>query len=361
MLSARLVKRRGDAFALEAAFEVEAGTTLVLAGESGSGKSTVLRLLAGIETPDAGHIALGETTWLDTASRPWILRPAQEREVGWVPQDYALFPHLDVFENVGFGLRARGAAGGEVRTRVDAALARFGVADLARRRPAGLSGGQQQRVALARALVHEPRLLLLDEPLAALDLQTRQTVRGDLRQLLADLPVVTLFVTHSPVEAMLFGDRIAVLEGGRLVQVGNRDELLRRPRSPYVAQFMGLNLFSGRVVERRPDGVAKVATDDGTVTVADTEGSAGELFVAVSPREITLYRTPPDGSAQNLYRGPVLEMVPEPPLGERVRVVLGTRPHLVAEVTRSAVIQLALAEGVEVYASFKATGAVAYS
>ncbi|HXI20489.1 MAG TPA: TOBE domain-containing protein, partial [Gemmatimonadales bacterium] len=222
-----------------------------------------------------------------------------------------------------------------------------------------LSGGQQQRVALARALAGEPRMLLLDEPLAALDLATRQRVRSELRRLLSELGVVTVFVTHSPLEAMLFGDRIAVLERGRLAQLGARDELLRRPRSAYVAQFMGLNLLHGRVEERRPDGAVRIRTDDGTVTVAEAD-DAEESFIAVSPREITLYRTPPDASAQNLYRGPVLELLPEPPLGERVRVVLDTHPRLVAEVTHRAVERMGLAEGQVVFASFKATGAVAY-
>jgi molybdate transport system ATP-binding protein len=186
-------------------------------------------------------------------------------------------------------------------------------------------------------------------------------VRGELRSLLAGFPGVTVFVTHSPFEAMLFGDRIVVLERGRVSQTGGRDELLTRPRSAYVAQFMGLNLMHGRVLERRPDGVTRVATADGSVTVAGTDVPGGpDLFVAVSPRDITLYRSVPDASAQNLYRGRVVELVPEPPFGERVRVVLDTHPRLVAEVTRSAVQHLALAEGQEVYATFKATGAVAY-
>jgi molybdate transport system ATP-binding protein len=357
MLEARLTRRRATGFTLDVELTASAGGTLVLAGESGSGKSTALRLLAGLERPDAGRIVLGGAVWF--GGTDW-LGPG-ERDVGWVPQDYALFPHLTVRENVAFGLEARRCPSGQVRRRAGAALERFGLTELSDRRPAQLSGGQQQRVALARALVLEPALLLLDEPLAALDLQTRQTVRGELRSLLSSFPGVTVFVTHSPIEAMLFGERIAVLEQGRLSQSGGREELLTRPRSGYVAQFMGLNLIRGRVLERRPDGMVRVATADGSVTVAGTEGPGGpELFVAVSPRDITLYRSAPDASAQNLYRGRVVEMVPELPFGERVRVVLDTHPRLVAEVTRSAVQHLGLAEGQEVYASFKATGAVAY-
>jgi molybdate transport system ATP-binding protein len=356
-LEAKLIRQRATGFRLDVELAAAAGGTLVLAGESGSGKSTVLRLLAGVERPDAGHIALGATVWF--GGTEW-LGPG-ERDVGWVPQDYALFPHLTVRENVAFGLRARRCRGAEVRARVGTALERFSLLDLAGRRPAQLSGGQQQRVALARALVVEPAVLLLDEPLAALDLQTRQSVRGELRSLLGGFAGVTVFVTHSPLEAMLFGDRIVVLEQGRMSQSGGPDELLTRPRSGYVAQFMGLNLIRGRVLERRADGITRLATPDGSVTVAGTENPEGpELFVAVSPRDITLYRSAPDASAQNLYRGRVVEMVPEPPFGERVRVVLDTHPRLVAEVTRTAVEHLGLVEGQDVYASFKATGAVAY-
>jgi molybdate transport system ATP-binding protein len=267
-----------------------------------------------------------------------------------------------VRENVAFGLRARGGRGADVERRVDAELTRVGLKDLGARQPGELSGGQQQRVALARALILEPRLLLLDEPLSALDLQTRRTVRGELRRLLADLPCTTVFVTHSPIEALLFGDSIAVLEQGKVSQVGSRDELLRRPRTAYVAEFMGVNLLQGRAGEGSAAGTTEVTTRDGTVTVATGDTvSAEELFVAVSPREITLYRTPPDGSARNLYRGRVVELVPEPPFGERVRVVLDTHPPLVAEVTRAAAAELELVEGQELFASFKATGAIAYS
>jgi len=357
MLDCRLVVRR-EGFTLEAAFLVAAGETLVLAGESGAGKSTLLRALAGLYDPAAGHIAVDGVRWFDRAAG--ISLAPDRRSVGWVPQDLALFPHLPVLDNVAFGLRARGERGSRARARAREALARVGVADLAARRPGQLSGGQQQRVALARALAGEPRLLLLDEPLSALDLPTRRAVRGELRRLLAELPCTTVLVTHNAVEALLFGDRIAVLEGGRIAQEGNRDELLRRPRSGYVAEFMGVNLLRGQLRGHGGDGLAEVLTADGPVIVAAPANVEGEIFVAVSPREITLYREAPVGSARNLYRGPVLEMVPEPPFGERVRVVLGTHPRLVADVTREAAVELGLTEGDEVYASFKATGTVTY-
>jgi molybdate transport system ATP-binding protein len=357
MLDARLDKRLGG-FRLNAAVAVESGATLALVGESGSGKTTLLRLLAGLTRPDAGRIRLGPTTWFDDATRTEV--PPWRRALGWVPQDYALFPHLTVARNVGFGLRAARLADGEVRRRVKAALERFGIGDLAARRPGELSGGQQQRVALARALVLEPELLLLDEPLAALDLQTRRAVRGELRRLLAGLPCTTVFVTHSPVEAIVFGDRIAVLEDGRIAQAGAGEELLRHPRSPYVAELMGLNLFRGRVVSRER-GMARVETPGGeAVTVVDP-GGRDELFLAIHPREVTLHRVAPAGSAQNLLHGRIREIVPEPPFGERLRVVLDSRPPIVAEVSTAAVGAMGLAPGLEVVAAFKATGVTTYA
>jgi len=352
LLQAQLAIRYG-AFALDLELEVPPGETLVLVGESGSGKSTVLRLLAGLTRPASGRIVMAGNAWFDSARK--INLPPQEREVGWLPQDYALLPHLNVVENVAFGLRARRAPKQEILERCQRALEQFGVADLSARRLMGLSGGQQQRVALARAMVLKPRLLLLDEPLAALDVQTRARVRGDLRAMLASLSCTTIFVTHNPLDAVAFGQRIAVLDGGRIVQSGTPDRLLRQPRSPYVAAFTGVNLFQGRSSMPQPGGLSRIETDQGPVRVSGTEVGASP-FVAVSPREITLYvAAPTAGSAQNVFRGPVVEMVPEPPFGERVRVVLGTRPPLVAEVTQAAVDRLGLAVGTQVYASFKAT------
>lgn len=357
MLRLDVVRRLGDAFELRAALELARGGTLVLLGESGSGKTTLLRLLAGLLAPDQGRIELDGATWADTASG-FGLEPSA-RSVGYVFQDYALFPHLSVAENVGFGLRAAGVGRGEARRRTAAVLERFGLASLAGRRPAALSGGQQQRAAVARALVLEPALLLLDEPLSALDLATRRQVRGELRDILREHAGVSLYVTHQPMEALVFGERIAVMAGGRIAQVGTADEILRRPRSAYVAEFVGLNLFGGRVVRREPGGLARFRTALGELVVADPV-DADDAFVAVSPHAITVSREPPAGSAQNVFAGVVRELVPEPPLGERVRVVLATEPALVAEVTRGAVESLGLAPGVRVYAAFKATGITPY-
>ena len=326
-------------------------------GASGAGKSTILNILAGLIHPDRGTIRLDGGTYF--ASDLNIAVPPAERDVGYVFQDYALFPHLTVAENVAFGLRAQGAPRPELTARTTAALEQLNIRDLAARRPAQLSGGQQQRVALARALALRPRLLLLDEPLSALDLQTQREVRTELRRILAILPCVTLFVTHSPVEAVIFGDTIAVIEGGRIVQVGAREDLLRTPRSGYVAELMGLNLFRGHIASRDPSGLAEVHTDNGILRIVDS-GNEGEVFVAVDPREITLHTGAPTGTAQNVFFGTIIQLVPEPPRGERVRVTLATRPPLVAEVTARAVRTMTLHEGMSVYASFKATAAKGY-
>jgi molybdate transport system ATP-binding protein len=356
VLSAGLVKRLGG-LSLSATIEVQAGKTLALVGESGAGKTTVLRLLAGLTDPDDGRIAMNGRTWFDHAAG--ISVPAWQREVGYLSQDYALFPHLSVFNNIAFGLRAQHFGDARIKRQVDAMLFRFDLEEMATRRPHQLSGGQQQRVALARALVLEPKLLLLDEPLSALDLKTRRSVRSGLRHTLASLPSATLYVTHNPMEAIVFGDRIAVLESGRVTQNGVPDDLLRHPRSAYVAEFMGVNLLRGTIAAAEAGGLVRVQTPFGSVTAADS-GDVGEVLVALSPREITLHLTPPAGSAQNVFFGPIVELVPEPPFGERVRVALATSPPLVAEVTRHAVETLGLREGLEVHAAFKATGVVPY-
>jgi molybdate transport system ATP-binding protein len=236
VLEVAVAKRLGE-FELALELEVPERSMLVVVGESGSGKSTLLRLLAGLTRPDRGHIRLDGESWFDGASSHHV--PAPDRSVGFVAQDYALFPHLTVAGNVAFGLHAQGTERSEVRERVRRSLDRLGIAELEQRRSHELSGGQKQRVALARALVLEPRLLLLDEPLSALDVRTRRTVRGELRRLLEELPCVTLFVTHSPSEALALGGRIAVLEGGHILEEGSPEELLQHPHSEYVAEFLG--------------------------------------------------------------------------------------------------------------------------
>ncbi|MBZ5536928.1 MAG: ABC transporter ATP-binding protein [Acidobacteriia bacterium] len=345
-------------FQVEVSLTAEPGSTFVLVGESGAGKTTILNILAGLIQPDHGRIKLEDLDLFD--SEQGIIIPANERPIGYVFQDYVLFPHLTVFENVAFGLRAQGLGEMQVRRETRGILDQLGIEDLAPRKPRRLSGGQRQRVALARSLVLKPRLLLLDEPLSAIDLQTRREVRTELRRILAGLPCITLFVTHSPFEALVFGSQVGVVDHGKLIQVGDRDELLRRPRSRYVAEIMGLNLFQGKVSSRDATGLAEVQTPNGVVhTISDDLSDM--TFITVDPREVTLHILEPSGTAQNVFSGPILEMVPEPPQGERVRVVLGTHPPLVAEITAHSMHTLGLREGLNVFASFKATAAKCYN
>ena len=354
MLELQVTKQRAG-FALEASLSVADRTVMVLVGESGSGKTTLLRLVAGLLHPDGGRIEVDGECWFD--GRPGGAWPASARRVGYVAQDYALFPHLSAAENVAFGLRAQGLPARLVRERVATALGRLGAEALAARRPHELSGGQQQRVAIARAIVLEPRVLLLDEPLSALDAQTRRTIRGELRRLLAELPCSTVYVTHSPAEALAFGERITVLEAGRVSQCGPRDELMRSPRSAYVAEFLGVNFLRGSRSAGGAEGGIRIALPQGELTLA-APGAESDAAVVVHPREITLALERPAGSARNVFAGAIEELVPEPPAGELVRVSLATTPPLIAEVTRQAVDALGLAPGRVVFASFKASGVV---
>jgi molybdate transport system ATP-binding protein len=311
--------------------------TVALVGPSGAGKTTVLRSIAGLIRPDQGRIALGDSVWLDTERR--IDRPPELRSVGYVFQDYALFPHLSVRRNVAFG-------GVE---RVDELLERFGIEQLANARPADISGGERQRVALARALARDPAVLLLDEPLSALDAHTRNAVRAELAELLREVQLPTLLVTHDFEDAAALADRIGVVLDGKLLQSGSAAELVLEPADPFVASLTGSVLLPGRA-QPGPYGLTEVELDDGTV-VYSAERGAGRVGVVVHPWEITLARSVPSDSARNHLRAPIAALVPH---GDRVRVRVGL---LTAEITAAAAKELELAPGVSVVASFKATGA----
>jgi len=351
MLSLQVAKQLG-AFALDAGLDVADRSVMVLVGESGSGKTTLLRLVAGLIGPDRGRIEVDGEVWFDGDSARSL--PAPGRAVGYVAQDYALFPHLSAAENVAFGLRAQRIPTRVAAARVAGALERLGIGALARRRPHELSGGQQQRVAIARAIVLEPRVLLLDEPLSALDVQTRRATRGELRRLLGELACSTLVVTHSPAEALAFGEHITVLEAGRVSQQGSREDLMRHPRSSYVAEFLGVNFFRGSLAHGPGAGGARISHSRGELFLDES----GDTAVVVHPREITLSLEAPAGTARNVFVGVIEEIVPEPPSGELVRVSLASSPPLIAEVTRFAVETLYLRPGMRAYASFKAAGVV---
>jgi molybdate transport system ATP-binding protein len=345
-------RSRIGSFQLDVRLTAPPGTVTVLVGESGSGKSTLLRVVAGLLSPDEGRVTLDGVALTDRAAG--VLVPPESRPVGYVAQDYALFPHLSVAENVAFGPRSLGLPGSVIRDRTGRALERFDLAAFATRKPHQLSGGQQQRVALARALVLDPAILLLDEPLSALDLLTRRAVRTELRSILAGLSCVTLFVTHQPSEALALGDQITVLEAGQITQSGGRADFVRHPRSRYVAEFLGVNLLVGTIWKPGAEGLAVVDLDGSHLVIPDP-GVVGPVRLVVRPDEIVVSRETPSGSARNVLRGAIQELVPEPPSGDQVRLLLASRPPLAALVTHASVEALGLRPGTEVYASFKAT------
>jgi len=333
------------AFRLEVALRVAPGEVVAVLGPNGAGKTTLLGALAGLVPLRAGCVTLGGRVLEDPARG---VRVAPERRaVGVVFQGLLLFPHLSVRDNVAFGLRARGVPRRAARALAEQELARVRVADLAGRAPATLSGGQAQRVALARALAIRPDLLLLDEPLSALDVEARAAVRRELRRHLDDFAGPCVLITHEPLEAMALADRLVIVEGGRVTQEGTPAAISRRPRSPWVAELVGLNLHRGRA-----QGDRVVLAGGATLAVAAGEDADGEVFAVFPPRAVTLHRSRPEGSARNVWPGTVggLEVT-----GDRVRVPVDGPVPLVAEVTPAAVAALALARGGPVWAAVKAT------
>ncbi|MFT2018240.1 ABC transporter permease [Streptomyces sp. 796.1] len=362
------------------------GTTIAVVGPNGAGKTTLLRALLGLTTRSRAALWLGG----DEVSS----LPTHRRKVAWVPQDGALFPHLSAVRNTAYGLRARGVGPREAHRQAREWLDRLGVGRLAHRRPDQLSGGQAQRVALARALAAKPRLLLLDEPLAALDQTTRARVRQTLRQHLAAFDGVCLLVTHDPVEAVSLADRVLVLEGGRVVQYATPAEVTRHPRSPWVARMLGHNAWQGTVTAAgglalpgpgqlvvadplpapaaadapatAPDGDVRDAphppkphapSDEGHQQHQPPQHGAPDPAAALAvfgPEAVSLHRERPSGSPRNVWPGVVRELTA---VGSRLRVAVGSAevPDLVAEITPAAAVELDLAEGTPVWASVKAT------
>jgi molybdate transport system ATP-binding protein len=350
-LSAGLRLRRGD-FSLDVDLAVPPGEVVVLLGPNGAGKSTALRALAGLLRLDAGWIEVDGVVLADPGRG--VHQPPYARPIGVVFQDYLLFPHLNVLDNVAFGPLARGMGRAEARQHAASWLQRIGSADLAGARTRMISGGQAQRVALARALATEPGLLLLDEPLAALDARTRLQVRGELRRHLSGYDGAALVVTHDPIDASVLADRLVVIEHGRVVQQGRPADVARRPRTDYVARLVGLNLLAGRAAGHRvllPGG--------GAVTLA--EEAAGEVYVAFRPGSVALFIERPEGSPRNIWPGWIVGLEPH---GDGVRVEVGGVPDrassILAEVTPAAVADLGLGPGAAVWAAVKASDVEVY-
>jgi spermidine/putrescine transport system ATP-binding protein len=273
----RITKRFDDVVAVdEISLEIDRGSFFAMLGPSGCGKTTTLRMIGGFEEPTEGTVYLGD--------EPVTGRPPYKRDVNTVFQSYALFPHLSIFENVAFGLRRRGIRGQDVRGRVTEILRLVGLAGMEKRKPRQLSGGQQQRVALARALVNRPRVLLLDEPLGALDLKLRKQMQLELKAIQHDIGITFVHVTHDQEEAMTMADRIAVMNEGHIEQLGPPTELYERPRTAFVAGFLGVsNLLPGTV-----EGPDAIRLADGTVVRAQVDGRTGPVAAGVRPEKITI-------------------------------------------------------------------------
>jgi molybdate transport system ATP-binding protein len=345
-LAAHVALRLGTLM-LDVELGADDGATVAILGPNGAGKTTLLRALAGLLPIDHGFIRL-DGTLVDDGARVYL--PPEHRPIGVVFQDYLLFPHLSVLENVAFGLRSRGTRRRAARETAAASLARVGLEDRASRKPRELSGGQAQRVALARATATEPRLLLLDEPLAALDQSARGAVRRDLRVQLASFPGARLLVTHDPLDAAALADRLVILEDGKVVQAGTFADISTQPRSPYVAELVGMNLLRGIACGDHidlPSGGAIVVPGAGI----------GDALAVIHPRSVSLHRTEPGGSPRNVTAGHVdnIEL-----LGDRVRVRVGGPVPLIAEITPAAVHELGLVEGTAVWTAVKATDVTVY-
>ncbi|WP_030353898.1 ABC transporter permease [Streptomyces scopuliridis] len=321
--------------------DAEPGTTIAVVGPNGAGKTTLLRALLGLTPRAHAELRLGD--------RDVTALPPHRRGVAWVPQDGALFPHLSALANTAYGLRAHGVRRAEARRTAREWLDRLGVGHLAHRKPHQLSGGQAQRVALARALAARPRLLLLDEPLAALDQTTRARVRHTLRGHLDGFGGVCLIVTHDPVEAVSLADRVLVLDDGRVLQDAPPAEVTRNPRSPWVARMLGRNAWPGR---SGPAGFELTA--GGRLIVAEPPAEDAAALAIIAPEAVSVHRERPGGSPRNVWRGTVREITA---LGSRLRVLITSdeAPDLVAEITPQSAAELGLADGVSVWTSVKAT------
>lgn len=342
-LRAEMEVRRAGSFRLALELSIPPGTTTALLGPNAAGKSTAVAALAGLLPLERGRVELAGRLLEDPAAGVSV--PAEERRIGVVFQDGLLFPHMSARENVAFGLRSRSVPRQDARSRADAWLERLGLSGLEDRRPGELSGGQAQRVALARALVVEPDLLLLDEPLSALDVTTRTRLRETLAEHLEAFDGPRLLITHDPTEAFLLADRICVLEDGAVTQEGTADEIRLRPRTRYAADLAGSNLLRGTASDGRVDVEGHV------LHVADHDVK-GPVLATVHPTAVSVHRGRPEGSPRNAWATRVDRIVA---LGDRARLRTGPPLPLTVEITREAREELALEDGTDIWVAIKAT------
>jgi len=343
--------RRGPT--ITAAFEVDldAAGTLVLFGPSGSGKTTILRCVAGLERPDRGRIAVGDDAWFDAARR--IEMPPQRRRIGYLPQGFALFPHLDVRSSIGYGISEGSRS--DRASRVRELVGLLGLEGLERRRPSDLSGGQQQRVALGRALARRPRLLLLDEPLSALDAPTREALRLELRQLLLAAGLSAIVVTHDRTEALVLGDRVAVMEQGAIRQLGPTVDVFDHPADEAVARIVGVEtVLPGTVVETS-GGLLRLKVGTALIEAVGTRSLGTAVLISIRAEDVIIGASTEQRSASFSARNHITGRVTAiEPAGALVRVRLDCGFPLVAAVTRPAVEAMSLTPGTPVVAIFKA-------
>jgi molybdate transport system ATP-binding protein len=337
------------ALALDLELRASSEEVVAVIGPNGAGKTTLLRILAGLLRLDAGRVQLDGEVLDDPAAGTYVV--PERRPIGVVFQDYLLFPYLDARDNVAFGLRNQGVPKREARRRAGEWLERVGLADHAGAKPRSLSGGQAQRVALARALAMEPRLLLLDEPLAALDAGTRAEIRRELRRHLDAFAGIRVMVTHDPIDAATLADRLVVLEEGRVSQTGTVSDVSAHPRSDYVAQLVGLNLYRGVATG------GSIALDNGGSLETGDHALGGSVFAAIAPRAVALYRDEPHGSPRNTWQGTVTDL---DVLADRVRVRLAGTVPVIAEVTTAAADELRLEPGTRLWSAVKATDVRTY-
>jgi molybdate transport system ATP-binding protein len=325
------------------------GQIVAVLGPNGSGKTTLLHTLAGLIRLQHGQIQVAGSVWDSPAENVWMT--PEQRRTGLVLADHLLFPHLSVIDNVGFGPRSRGASRASARARASSELEALGLGDRLDVRPRELSSGQAQRVALARALATDPALLLLDEPLSALDPTTRAQTRADLGVRLRGFDGITILVTHDPLDALSLADRLVFIEAGRLVQEGSPQEVIARPRDAYVAQVVGLNFLRGQRISDQQVDVA------GTTVVAPEVPAGSAVCVTIPPSAVALYRDRPHGSPRNTWPVTVTDIQL---IGQTARVSLNGPFTLVAEVTIAAVADLRLTAGQGLWATVKATEVHAY-
>ncbi len=342
MISADSLSFKAGAFRLEdISFGVRSDETLVVLGPTGAGKTVLLELIAGLRRPSRGSIV--------SEGKDITRLPPEKRGIGLVYQDYLLFPHLNVFDNIAYGLRAKGTRSGEAKTAVEEIATRMGISGLLKRRTRNLSGGEQQRVAMARTLVTKPSVLLLDEPFSAVDPNTKDVLMRELSGILASYHIPVIYVTHDQVEAMEMADKIAVMNNGRIVQLDSPDVVFSSPKSKFVADFVGTkNIYQGEAA--RDEGGTIVSI--GESRIYSSLEMRGKVHVTVRPEDVIVSHTSLESSARNQLRGKIVGIVEKGPL---VFVTSDCGIEITAAITRQSFKQLGITLDDDVWMIFKAS------